>query len=164
MTLRLNPSRATSYRVDAGFNTLFGGYELESFRLSGSTKLGRHLFGLSWFTRWRVDFAEAGQALVQSTKTSDQAQFSTKLQLLPDRLSLEARLSFDILGPFGDDGITRQSWDLQEQRYFLHWTSQCYSWQLEYRESNYREIEDRDVRFALTLKNVGTFLDFNDSF
>ncbi len=167
MSLRINPSRATSYRLDAGFNTLFGGYELESFRLSGSTKLGRHLFGISWFTRWDVEldrtlFTESAQTLVTRDKTSDQAQFSTKLQLLPERLSLEARLSFDILGKQPDGSF--QSWDLQEQRYFLHWTSQCYSWQLEYRESNYREIEDRDVRFALTLKNVGTFLDFNDSF
>ena len=100
--------------------------------------------------------------MVLSDKTSDQAQFSTKLALLPERLSLEAQLSFDILGPVVDG--TRQAWDLQQQRYFLNWKSQCYSWQLEYRESNYRQIEDRDVRFSLTLKNVGTFLDLNDSF
>ena len=175
LSLRINPSRETSLKVDAGFNTLFDQYELESFRLSGSTKVGNHLFGLSWFTRWNVDLASAplvGDELtveemnamipVLSDKTSDQIQFSTKLQLLPERLSLEAQLSFDVLGPLVDGN--RQAWDLQQQRYFLHWKSQCYSWQLEFRESNYREIEDRDVRFSLTLKNVGTFLDFNNSF
>ncbi len=171
VTLRINPSRATSFKLDAGFNTLFGGYRLRTFRLSGSTKLGRHLLGLSWFSNWRVDFASPRQeplGPVLSTKTSDQAQFSTKLELLPERLSLEAQLSFDILGP-EVDGV-RRAWDLQQQRYFLSWKSQCYSWQLEYRESNYsnrsfnRDVEDRSVRFSMTLKNVGTFLDLNDSF
>lgn len=170
VTLRINPSRATSFRLDAGFNTLFGGYELESFRLSGSTKIGRHTFGLSWFSGWRVDLEQAPtdelpleSIPVLRTQTSDQAQFSAKLALLPERLSLEAQLSFDVLGPTNDAG-GRDAWDLQTQRYFLNWKSQCYSWQLEYRESNYREIEDRDVRFSMTLKNVGTFLDLNDSF
>ncbi len=169
VALRINPSRATSFRAEAGFNTLFDQFDLETFRLSGSTKVGRHQFGLSWFSGWRIDLAQtptdeipAESIPVLSTKTSDQAQFSTRLELLPERLSLEAQLSFDILGPLVD-GV-RRSWDLQQQRYFLNWKSQCYSWQLEYRESNYREIEDRDVRFSLTLKNVGTFLDLNDSF
>ncbi len=170
VNLRINPSRETSFKVEAGFNTLFGGYELESFRLSGSTDIGRHRFGLSWFSGWRIDLerspmdGEMSELIpVLRTKTSDQAQFSTRLELLPERLSLEAQLSFDILGPTNDTG-GRDAWDLQTQRYFLNWKSQCYSWQLEYRESNYRDIEDRDVRFSMTLKNVGTFLDLNDSF
>ncbi len=178
VALRINPSRTTSFKLNAGFNTLFGGHELQSFRLSGATKVGRHHFGLSWFTGWNIDFESAPVVPdptlpedptpevipVVRAKTSDQAQFSTRLELLPGRLSLEAQLSFDVLGP--RDAVTgdRKSWDLQQQRYFLNWKSQCYSWQLEYRESNYRQIEDRDVRFALTLKNVGTFLDLNDSF
>ncbi len=170
VALRINPSRATSFTVEAGFNTLFDQFDIETFRLSGSTKIGRHHFGVSWFSGWRIELAESPTDIlpvesipVLSTKTSDQAQFSTRLELLPDRLSLEAQLSFDILGPTNDDG-GRDAWDLQTQRYFLNWKAQCYSWQLEYRESNYRTIEDRDVRFSLTLKNVGTFLDLNDSF
>ncbi len=166
MTFRFNPSRATNFKVDAGFNTLFGGYELQAFRLSGSTNIGKHRFGLSWFTRWNIDLdrtqLESENIPVLRTKTSDQAQFSTKLNLFRDRLSLQAQLSFDILGPL--ENGERKSWDLQQQRFFLRWQSQCYSWQLEYRESNYRRIEDRDVRFSLTLKNVGTFLDLNESF
>ena len=168
VTLRFNPSRATSFKIDAGFNTLFGGMELQGFRLSGSTKLGgRHHFGLSWFSRWNIDL-DPSQVMtsdnvpVLRTKAADQAQFSTKVDLLRDRLSLQAQLSYDILGPL-EDG-ERKSWDLQQQRYFLHWKSQCYSWQLEYRESNYRQFEDRDLRFSLTLKNVGTFLDLNETF
>jgi len=104
---------------------------------------------------------------VLSTQTSEQVRVSASLALLPKRLSLDAELSFDVLGPLKDPlspDLGRNAWDLQQQRYFLNWQSQCYSVQLEVRESNYGEIQDRDVRFSFTLKNVGTFLNLNDSF
>ena len=185
VALRVNPSNSTSARLDLGFNTLFDSYDITSLRLSGSTKLGPHNFGLSWFSNWRVDL-EASDLIpseedpevlvpeipisdraVLSAKTSEQVRLSAQLALLPDKLSLHAQLSFDVLGQLRDpldSSLGRSSWDLLQQRYFLNWQSQCYSLQLEYRESNYRDIEDRDVRFSLTLKNVGTFLDLNDSF
>ena len=179
--LRINPSETTSVRLDAGFNTLFNSAELQTLRLSGSTKLGRHLFGLSWFSDWNIDFdpdqfevpneEDSGlpvplpfdQRTFSSTKRSEQLRVSSKLSLLPERLTLEAELSFDILGQPDLLG-NRQAWDLLQQRYFLNWASQCHTWQLEYRESNFRDVEERDVRFSVTLKNVGTFLDLNDSF
>ncbi|MEM7583419.1 MAG: LPS assembly protein LptD [Acidobacteriota bacterium] len=174
VALRVNPSETTSVRLDAGFNTLFDSLEIQSLRLSGSTMLGRHNFGLSWFSDWRVDL-EADDLdpttpmvpfdlrPVVSEKRSEQLRVFTKLALLPERLSLEAELSFDVEGR--EDALgNRDPWDLLQQRYFLNWTSQCYAWQLEYRESRFQEIPDRDIRFSLTLKNVGTFLDLNDSF
>lgn len=184
LALRINPSQATSVRLDTAFSTLFGGYDIQSLRLSGTTKWGRHLFGLSWFSNWNVDLERGvtmpdpnddtmmipvpfDQRRVVSDKSSEQVRFSTRLALLPERLSLEAELSFDVLGPLVDPtnpDLGRDAWDLRQSRFFLNWASQCYSWQLEYRESNLREIPDRDVRFSLTLKNVGTFLDLNDSF
>ncbi len=184
LALRVNPSAATSVRLDTTFNTLFGSYEIQSLRLSGTTQLGRHLFGLSWFSNWNIDLERDvtqpsmddsailipvpfDQRAVISDKRSEQVRLSTKLALLPNRLSLEAEVSFDVLGPFRDSNnqdLGRKAWDVRQQRFFLNWASQCYSWQLEYRESNLRQIPDRDVRFSLTLKNVGTFLDLNDSF
>ena len=185
LALRVNPSAATSVRLDTSFNTLFDSYDIQSMRLSGTTKWGHHLFGLSWFSNWNVDLERTvlvpseddpevlvpsvpfDERAVISDKSSEQVRLSTKLALLPNRLSLEAEFSFDVLGPLKDSTapeLGRDSWDLRQQRFFLNWASQCYSWQLEYRESNLREIPDRDVRFSLTLKNVGTFLDLNDSF
>lgn len=181
---RINPSRETSVRLDLAFSTLFDSYDITSLRLSGTTEVGRHRLGLSWFSNWRVDLdptammpSEEDPAVmvpvpfsdrdVLSTKTSEQVRLSTSLSLLKDKLSLDAELSFDVLGPLKDSmdpTLGRSAWDLQQQRYFLNWQSQCYSWQLELRESNYGTIEDRDIRFSLTLKNVGTFLDLNDSF
>ncbi len=177
VALRVNPSQVTSIRLDAGFSTLFDSVEIQSLRLSGSTMLGRHNFGLSWFSNWSVDLEPFAidpetllpnvipleQRAVVSEKQSEQLRVFTKLVLLPERLSLEAELSFDVEGR--EDALgNRSPWDILQQRYFLNWTSQCYAWQLEYRESNFQEVSDRDIRFSLTLKNVGTFLDLNDSF
>ncbi|MCP3959650.1 MAG: LPS-assembly protein LptD [bacterium] len=184
VALRMNPSESTSVKLDLGFSTLFDSYDITSLRLSGSTRLGPHSFRLSWFSNWRVDLENPADLLVPSEddpeilvpvpipfeeravvsdKTSEQIRLSAGLALLPEKLTLQAELSFDVLGRLNDSG-GRDAWDLLQQRYFFNWQSQCYSWQLEYRESSYSDIEDRDVRFSLTLKNVGTFLDLNDSF
>jgi len=51
---------------------------------------------------------------------------------------------------------------LQQQRYILNWTSQCYGIRLELRDFRAGEgtrVRDKDFRFSLSLKNVGTFLD-----
>ncbi len=49
--------------------------------------------------------------------------------------------------------------ELQQQRYFVTWTSQCWSAMVEMREQTTNLYESRDYRFLLNLKNVGTFLD-----
>ncbi|MEE8522583.1 MAG: LPS assembly protein LptD [Thermoanaerobaculia bacterium] len=155
--LRINPSRATSFRLDVRYNTLFN--ELQSASLSGGTKIGRHTLGLSWFTQWRTEDVRVGEVVVRPAgeKTSEQIRLFGKLAILPGRLSLDGEVSYDTLTS-----------EFRHQRYFLNWTAQCYTWQLELRESlrgsvNNRII-DRDLLFALTLKNVGTFLDMNQSF
>ncbi|MFL5855417.1 MAG: hypothetical protein ACJ77L_01525, partial [Solirubrobacteraceae bacterium] len=52
---------------------------------------------------------------------------------------------------------------LQQQRYILTWTSQCYGLRLELRDFRTgpatQRVSDKEFRFALSLKNVGTFLD-----
>lgn len=138
---RLNPSKHTSFKTDLEYNTLFS--KLQSLGLSGSTRWGDQELGLTWFTRWN---AETGDT------TSDQLRVFTALKF-GERFGLDAQLSYDL-----------EASELLNQRYVLNWTSQCYSWQLELREANYRELVDRDYRFSFTLKGIGTFLDLNDSF
>ncbi|MES1211199.1 MAG: hypothetical protein ABUL63_02575, partial [Acidobacteriota bacterium] len=57
---------------------------------------------------------------------------------------------------------------LQQQRYILNWTSQCYGVRVELRDfrtaagpaaSGRSQITEREIRLSLSLKNVGTFLD-----
>ncbi len=155
--LRINPSRDTSFRLDVRYNTLFN--ELQSASFSGGTRIGHHSLGLSWFTQWRTEDLVVGDMITMAAgeKTSEQIRLFGKLSILPNRLSLDGELSYDTLTS-----------EFRHQRYFLNWISQCYSWQLELRESlrgtGANVIKDRDLLFALTLKNVGTFLDLNQSF
>lgn len=147
--LRFNPSPTTSLKAEGAYNTLFG--QMQSLSLSGGTKIGKHSVGGTLFTRW----GSAEDADV----TSNQARVFTTLALVPDRLTFDANVSFDLAN---NNNTMRISNPLQ-QRYFLTYQGSCYSLQFEYRESRFSEITDRDFRFMFTLKNVGTFIDLNGS-
>ncbi len=141
--LQINPSRWTSIKANLQYNTLFN--QLLNFNFSGSTRFGEATtVGATWYKNWN---AETGES------TSDQMRLFLDLALVPQKLNFGAEVSYDA-----------QLAELLSQRYVLSWNSQCYSWNVEVREANYRGITERDYRFSLTLKNVGTFLDLNDSF
>ena len=136
--LRFNPSRNVSLEAEANYSTLFS--NLTSTSLSTSFGVGRHDFGLSWYTRYD---AETGEDV------SDQVRLLATLELLPQRLIYGAQVSYDMFSDF-----------LQSSRHTLIWNGQCWGLRLEY--ADYNRIgrpSDYDVRFALSLKNVGTFLD-----
>ena len=127
-------------------------FVLQSLSVSGGFKLGRHTFGGSLFKNWNPRNREV---------TSNQLRVFMSLSFIPDRLRLDARLSFDLKDEDPDvmDGISNPL----QQRYFLSYTGSCYTLQFEYRESQFNNIDDRDFRFTITLKNVGTFIDLNGS-
>ncbi|MCZ7651765.1 MAG: LPS assembly protein LptD [Thermoanaerobaculia bacterium] len=136
-TLRVNPADAFSLQAQAQYSTLFSG--LEATQLTATLALDRARLGLSWYTRYRAE---------QGETSSDQLRITTGLAILPNRLLFDAQLNYDIL-----------TGDLQQQYYALVYNSQCWGIRLEAREFNYSDRRDRDFRFALSLKNVGTFLD-----
>ena len=85
----------------------------------------------------------------------NQIRLNGGLTLIPRRLRLEGQVNYDI-----------QEQLLQQQRYILNWTSQCYGVRLELRDfrtggggGSGARVSDKEFRFALSLKNVGTFLD-----
>lgn len=137
--LRFEPGAGTSLKAQFSYNTQFD--RLTSRSLSGSLGLGRHNVGLTWFTRFRA---------VDGETQDDQARLWANLDLLPQRLQLQAQLNYDL-----DDSF------LQQQRYLVAYTSQCYAFRLEVRELRFGDQRDRDYRFSLSLKNVGTFLDLS---
>ena len=143
--LRFNPSRAFSLQAQAAYNTLFTG--LDSTSLSGTAKLRRGNLGLTWFTRYA---SESFNDPTRSDTISDQIRFSFGLDILPSRLRLDGQVNYDV-----------ENGEIQQQRYFLHYTSQCWSVQLEGREYTRGLVVDRDYRLSLTLKNVGSFLDIS---
>lgn len=141
--MRFNPSDVTSLKLDASYDTLSKG--LDSTGLSGSYGSRKGDFvGLTWFTRYN---AESGET------RSDQIRLFGGLTIWPRKLRLEAQVNYDMKESF-----------LQSQRYILNWTEQCYGIRLELRDFRASEgstFRDKDIRFSLSLKNVGTFLDLN---
>jgi LPS-assembly protein len=140
---RFNPSRTTSLKLEARYNTLFS--QIQSLSFSGGVKLGRHSLGGSLQTSW---------VPATGVVRNNQARVFTSLAL-GKNLSLDANLSFDL----EDDAVTNPL----QQRYFLKYEGSCYGLQLELRESQFGGTEDRDFRFSFSLKNVGKFLDMNGS-
>lgn len=136
---RLNPTERTSLTARVDYNTLFS--QVTATSLSGNLGLGKHMVGLSWNTRWQA---------VTGDRLSDQLRFNTRLNLRGQRLQLQTALLYDI-----EDG------EIEQQRYVVQYTSQCYGLRLEYRNFIFGQERDEDFRFSITLKNVGTFLDLN---
>jgi hypothetical protein len=137
-SLRFNPSLVVSLEARAQYSTLFS--NLSSTSLSTNFAAGRHNFGLSWYTRYNPELGE---------ETSDQIRVGAKLELLPERLTYGVQVSYDVLADF-----------VQSTYHALIFNGQCWGLRLEYAQLNSRFGQDNyDFRFALSLKNVGTFLD-----
>ena len=105
---------------------------------------GQNSVNLTWFTRTRPDTGESFQ---------NQVRFGGAVKILPNRLSLRGQINYDF-----------EISELQQQRYIIDWTGQCCTVSFEIRDFQTRGIRDTDFRFAVTLKNVGTFLDITGGF
>jgi LPS-assembly protein len=141
LLLRFNPSARTNLRQEVEFNSLFG--RIESTSTSGSFGAGPHLFGLRWTTRTNPD---------DGVTRTNQIRLSNEIQVIRDRLRWSSSINFDVNESF-----------LQLQRHIFEYTGSCYAMRFEYGEFESRndERKDREFRFSLSLKNVGTFLDFS---
>lgn len=137
--LRYKPSRAFDLQGRAEWSTLFSG--LDSTSLSMRATGERSKLDLTWYTNYNAELGERG---------SDQARVGLSFDVVRDRLTLATQVNYDIL-----DGAVLQ------QRNFLTYKSQCWSFVIEAREQVTRRYTARDYRFMLSLKNVGTFLDLN---
>ncbi len=134
---RFNPSRDTNLEARMSYSTLFS--ELFSTSISGGMRFGPHGAGLTWFTSSN---AETGKS------TGNQVRFYAGVEIWPSHLRLDTQINYDFERSL-----------LQSQRYIIQYFSQCFGYRLEYRDWQSVTREDREIRFALTLKNIGTFLD-----
>jgi LPS-assembly protein len=135
--LRFAPSSALNAQWRVTYSTLFS--RVDSNSLSATWRAGQNNLGLTWFQRWDPETGET---------RADQIRVFGGLPLLGKKLRVNAQLAYDIDTSF-----------LQQQRYMFDYTGSCWSARLEYREFKATNRLDRDWRFAITLKNVGTFLD-----
>ncbi|HUP25062.1 MAG TPA: LPS assembly protein LptD [Thermoanaerobaculia bacterium] len=136
--VRFSPSNTTNLRAEATYNTLFGGIESTSFSSSFSLPANNRI-GVLWSTRRQPE--------LDVTRTH-QIRLSTQIGLVPRRLMLASSVNYDI-----------QRSLLQLQRHILSYQGSCYSLSLEYGDFLNGDRRDREYRFMVTLKNVGTFLD-----
>ncbi len=137
--LRYSPSNRTQIDTDVRYNTLFGA--IESASLSSTLRFsGQSRLGVRWTTR--ID-PERDDTLTH------QVRVSSRFPIVARRLFLDSSINYDIL---------REEMILQ--RHLLRFQGSCYSVNLELGEYRRGELVDREFRFSLSLKNVGTFLDF----
>jgi lipopolysaccharide assembly outer membrane protein LptD (OstA) len=160
---RYNPSLATSLQYQAGYSTIysrflnhtvssqffFGAPRTVSFGAKKKKKkftqgLGRHNIGVSWRVQNRPD---TGEIQVNQAGIASGFNFG--------RYLFQASLNLD----FGPKNMTDRP-TIQQQRYTIQRAGQCTSWRLEFWEYQTSTFEDRQVRFSVSLRNIGTFLDF----
>lgn len=141
--LRFEPVGNLSIRGEWTMDTLFD--QLVASGIAANWRQGPSSFDLRWTTRYRANTGD---------KIADYVRLGGSLPIIPSRLHLQASFNYDV-----------QESELQEQRYFLDYTGDCYGVRLEVRDyqrvldSSVADRRQIDYRLAFTLKNVGTFLD-----
>jgi LPS-assembly protein len=142
--LRFNPGERTSVKGEVQYSGLFG--RIAATSLSSDVSLpGNQLVGLTWFINY---LPETGLT------ASNQIRVNTALNIIPQKLSLQAQVGWDV-----------QNHLLGQQYYALNWSDQCYGFRLELRQFKALvgpRLSDTSIRFSLTLKNIGTVLDLNN--
>jgi LPS-assembly protein len=138
LLVRYTPTDSSQLRAEVRYSTLFG--EVESTALSASYGIapGYHL-GLRWTARRDPELSD--------TQTN-QLRLSTRLALVPRKLSLATEVNYDVERSL-----------VQFQRYLLDFTGSCYGISLDVADLRAGTRRDREYRLLVTLKNVGSFLD-----
>jgi lipopolysaccharide assembly outer membrane protein LptD (OstA) len=142
--LRFNPTERVSLKVEVDYDTLFKG--ISDTSLTGNYGFGQgNYVAATWFTHTRV---ETGKA------QSDQARLSGAFNIRPWNLHVEGQLNYDF-----------QQQLFQDRSIALLYTGQCYGLRVDLRQfqsgNGPANVQDKEIRFSLNLKNVGTFLDLN---
>ena len=137
--LRYVPGLRTSFELRSRYNPLFDAIDEAS--LLGGVQFGPHGLGISWVVRKNAEF---------DATLTHQARLSTAVQIVPNRFRWESQIYYDLVSSL-----------LQYHRHVFTYTSQCYGLRFEYRQLD-NGLDTRDeFRLAISLKNIGTFLDLN---
>jgi hypothetical protein len=139
MRFRFTPALRTNFEARATYSPLFS--VIDTASISGNANFGENTVGLTWFAR---KFAE------RDVTTSHQGRIFTSFAVVPSRLRYSLQANYDFVLS-----------ELQSQRHIVQFFGQCYGLLFEYRELNTISFEDTEFRLAVSLKNIGTFLDLN---
>jgi len=140
--LRYNPTDKISLKIQVDYNTLFKG--IASTSLTGNYGFGQNNYvAATWFTNAQTE---------TGVSQSNQVRLGGAYNIAPWGLRLEAQANYDF-----DQQL------LQSETLVANYLSQCYGLRVELRKfqsaTGTLGVQDTEIRFSLTLKNVGTFLD-----
>ena len=141
--LRFTNGRRMNLESRFEYSTFLSG--LRSASLSGGIDTRRHSAALTWFSRFDPD-----DTVNPTRTTSHQARLSARIQIVPSHLNLSSHINYDLLA-----GL------LQQQRHLVTYTSQCWTAIFEYTDLRSVSRRQREYRFSIALKNIGSFIDLN---
>jgi LPS-assembly protein len=141
--LHFNPTQTTSLQAEVQYSGMF--HDISATSLSSDVTLSdNQTVGLTWYTNYLPD---------TGATTSDQVRVNTSLNVIPKKLSIQAQVGWDFFNHV-----------IGQQYYALNWAEQCYGLRLEFRKFEALtgpRLSDTDIRFSITLKNIGPILDLN---
>lgn len=141
MRYRYKPSRLTNVDVSTDYNTLFNQFNRAS--LSAWTAVGSSTYSLT--------YSNIFDPITGDTRTS-QARLGTGFAFFRDRLRWRSSINYDV----------EQSL-LQQHAHVIEFITQCWGLHVDLREFKSNNREDRDIRFSISLKNIGHLIDLNSS-
>jgi LPS-assembly protein len=157
--LRLALTQKSNFQAQAIYSTLFR--HLQSTSVSGNLQFdGGNFVGLTWFVNYlsNIVATTGNQTTVNQVTVSqvagNQIRFNGAWAVFPNRLQLQTGIAYDVKNHL-----------VQQQDYAINYTSQCWGARLEFYDFKTQigpTLDNRNIRFSLTLKNVGTLLDLNN--
>ncbi len=141
--VHFEPTQTTSIQGTVQYSGMF--HDISATSLSGDVTLSdNQTVGLTWYTNYLPD---------TGATTSDQVRVNTSLNIIPKKFSIQAQIGWDFYNHV-----------IGQQYYALNWSEQCYGLRLEFRKFDALtgpRLSDTDIRFSITLKNIGPILDLN---
>lgn len=145
VTAHLNPYQRITVDASASFGNV--SKQLDQATLSANLSGERGFLNMTWFSTFASEV---------NPFESSQVRFSTGGPLWKDRLRASTQINYD---------FERSS--ILEQRYVLGFHASCYDIAVEVRDFQQFQIgrpdRSQDYQISISLKNVGTFLDFRGS-
>ncbi len=134
-TLRLNPTARHSLNIGATYNILRR--TVERTTLSADLRSADHLLTLTWFLGNNPDPPDQSQVRL----FAGTAFFRRKVTL-----ALETKVDLALS-------------EVRDQRYRIGYNTQCCGFLVEYLDRDFTLTEEREYRFLVNLKGVGTLFD-----
>lgn len=136
-SLRLNPTAHHSVNLNATYNILRR--TVERTTLSADLRSGDHILSLTWFL---------------ANNPADLADDQSQLRLFAGTALFRRKLTLAL-----ETKVDLAASDIQDQRYRIGYNTQCCGFLVEYLDRDFSLSQEREYRFLVNLKGVGTLFD-----